>query len=349
MLPRWRRGLVGLDIGSSSVKAVELRRRRGACSLAAFGVAPLPAGAVHDGAIADGDAVARAVRTLFDNNGFSTRSVALALAGNAVMVRRIELPAMRPDELEASIYWEARQHVPFPMEEVTLDYQVLGAAAGSDAAGPREALLVAARKDRVAAYGEVVERAGCAPVVIDVDAFALANAYELNYGVAADAALALLDVGASAASVTVVVGGRPLGTRELPLGAGSYVAALGDELGLDAATAEQIVQAPPAGEQPPEGVRAVMRSVNERIVAEIGGTLELFRTTGLADEIGSLVLCGGAARTAGLADALADGQQVPVSLFDPFRRIEGGGERCGQDGPRAAVAVGLALRRAGDR
>ena len=349
MLRRWRKGLVGLDIGSSAVKAVELRRGNGARALAACGVAPLPAGAVDDGAIADREAVVRAVRTLVDGHGFSTRSVALALAGNAVMVRRIELPAMSRNELDASIYWEARQHVPFPAEDVTLDYQVLRAPAGPDPARPVEVLLVAARNDHVAAYTEVVERAGCTPAVIDVDVLALLNAYELNYGVVDDAVLALLDVGARAASITVVAGGQPVGTRELPLGARTYVDALRDELGLGAADAGQIVQACPGDGPAADEARAVMQSVNDRIVAEIGTTLDYFRGVAAVDEIGSLVLCGGASRVAGLADALAARQRIPVGLLDPFRRLEGAAGRYGDEGPLAAVAVGLALRQAGDR
>ena len=351
MLRRRRKGLVGLDIGSSAVKAVALRRGRRACSLAAFAVAQLPAGAVDaaDGAIADRDAVAQTVRTLLDGPGFDTRAVAVALAGNAVMVRRIELPAMRPAELDASIYWEARQHVPFPPEEVALDYEVLPAPAGPDAPPSTAVLLVAARRDRVAEYAAVVEQAGCTPAVIDVDVFALLNAYELNYGHDDDAAVALLDVGASASSVTVVAGGRPVGTRALRLGARSYLEALRDDLGLGTAAAERILQAQPDDAPAPEEARAVLRSVNDRIAAEIGATLDFFRDSGLTADPGSLVLCGGASRAAGLADALAARQQLPVSLLDPFRRIDGAAGRHVNERPLAAVAVGLALRQAGER
>ena len=349
MPQRWRKALVGLDIGSSAVKAVELRRGRRACSLAALAVAPLPAGAVHDGAIADRDAVAQTVRTLLDGGGFNTRAVALALAGNAVMVRRIELPAMSPTELEASIYWEARQHVPFPADEVALDYKVLRAPGSPDAARSTAVLLVAARKDRVAEYTGVVEQAGCTPVVIDVDVFALMNAYELNHGRDAAAVLALLDVGACAASVTVVAGGQPVGTRALPLGARSYRDALRDELGLGTVESDRILQAHLGDAPVPDEARTVLRSVNDRIVAEIGGTLDHFRGSELVGEIGSLVLCGGASRAAGHADALAARQQLPVGLLDPFRRVQGTGGRYANERPLAAVAVGLALRQAGER
>lgn len=349
MLRRWRKGLVGLDIGSSAVKAVELRHGRRTCSLAAFAVAELPAGAVDDGSIADRDAVVQVVRALLDGRGFNTRAVALALPGNAVMVRRIELPAMNPTELDASIYWEARQHVPFPAEEVTLDYKVLRAPGGPDAARSTAVLLVAARKDRVAEYTEVVERAGCTPVVIDVDVCALLNAYELNHGRDAAAVLALLDVGARATSVTVVAGGQPLGTRALPLGARTYLEALRDELGLGTVESDRILQAHLGDAPVPDEARPVLRSVNERIAAEIGNTLDFFRDSGLIDELGSLVLCGGAAGAGKLADALAERQQLPAGLLDPFRRVDGTAGRYANERPLAAVAVGLAMRQAGDR
>lgn len=349
MLQRWRKGLVGLDIGSSAVKAVALRHGRRGCALGAFAVAQLPAGAVDDGAIADRDAVVQAVRALLGGRGFNTRAVAVALAGNAVMVRRIELPAMSPDELDASIYWEARQHVPFPAEEVTLDYKVLRAPEGPDAARSTAVLLVAARKDRVAEYAEVVEQAGCTPVVMDVDVFALLNAYELNHGRDARAVLALLDVGASAASVTIVAGGEPVGTRALPLGARTYLEALRGELGRGAAESDRILQAHLVDAPVPDAARAVLRSVTERMAAELGNTLDFFRGSELTGDIGALVLCGGASRAGGLADALAERQQLPVGVLDPFRRVAGSGGLQENERPLAAVAVGLALRQAGDR
>ena len=352
VLRRWRKGLVGLDIGSSAVKAAELRRQGRAWTLAAFGAEPLPAGAVDGGAIADRDAVVAAVRRLLEGPAFTARSAAVALAGNAVMVRRISLPAMSREELDGSIYWEARQHIPFPVDEVALDYQVLDAAAGERDAGPTEVLLVAARRDHVAAYADVVERAGCTPAVIDVGVLALSNAYALNYDVNAAAVAALLDVGAASAKVTVVAGSQPLCTRELLLGGRTYMAALRQELGVEAADAEQILQGRPAAGLVPEEVSPIIRSVNARLVAEIASTLELFRGALPAAGVGSLVLCGGASRVAGLAGALADGLEVGVAQFDPFRRLGSpgvGGRRREEDGPLAAVAVGLALRRAGDR
>lgn len=349
----WRRGLVGLDIGSSAVKAAELRRRGRGWALAAFGAAPLPAGAVDGGAIVDRGAVAAALRGLLKQRGFRARSAAVALAGNAVMVRRITLPAMSRAELDGSIHWEARQHIPFPAEEVTLDYQVLGAPAEAESGNEREVLLVAARNDRAAAYADVVEQAGCTLAVIDVGAFALRNAYALNYDIVAGDAALLLDVGAAATGVTLVAGGQPLGTRELPRGGRSCVEALQRELGLGADDAGQLLRGRPAAGMTPEAAAPVLQPLHESLAAEVAGTRESFGAAAPPAGVGSLVLCGGASRAAGLADALAEKLQAEVVWLDPFRRLAvrgaSGGPQRAEDRPLAAVAVGLALRRAGDR
>ena len=353
MLRRWRCGLVGLDIGSSAVKAAELRRRGRKWSLAAFGVEPLPPGAVNAGVIADPDTVAAAVRRLLGRTAFRARSAAVALAGNTVMVRRITLPAMSPEELDGSVYWEARQHIPFPAEDVALDYQVLDTAAGKPDGATCEVLLVAARRDSVAAYVGVLEQAGVSVAVIDVGAFALRNAFALNYDIDPTAVAALLDVGAAAVGLTVVAGGQPLCTRELPLGGRTYVEALGRELGLAAADARQLLLGRRAAGREPEEALPVVQSVNGSMVTEVAGALELFRAAMPPKGIGSLLLCGGASRIEGLAGALADGLGVGVTPLDPFRRLEPlaarSGRRSEADGSLAAVAVGLALRRAGDR
>ena len=303
--------------------------------------------------IVDRDTVSAAARRLLESHAFSARSVAVALTGNAVMVRKITLPAMSPDELDGSIYWEARQHIPFPAEEVALDYQVLNPSAGEPKRGTRDVLLVAARTDHVAAYADVVERAGCTPAVIDVDAFALQNAYALNYDVDGAAPVMLLDVGAAAVGVTVAARGQPLYTRQLPLGGRTYVEALQQALDLEAADAEQILHGGAAAGLTPEDAGPVIRSVNGTVVAEVARTLELFGASLPAGGVGSLALCGGASRVAGLAGALADGLMVAVTPLDPFRRLASGGVgaagRLKENGALAAVAVGLALRRVGDR
>ena len=176
------KAIVGLDIGSSTVKAVEMKSAGKGYRVAAFGMEPVPPDSIVDGAIIDGTAVADAIRRLFERHKFQTKDVAASLSGNAVIVKKINLPMMTDAELADSIYWEAEQYIPFDIQDVNLDYQVLSPAAGEGGSGSMEVLLVAAKKDKIADYTGVIAQAGRTPVVVDVDVFALQNAYELNYG-----------------------------------------------------------------------------------------------------------------------------------------------------------------------
>ena len=175
--------MVGLDIGSSAVKAVELKPAGKSYRVAAFGIEPVPADSIVDGAIIDAGAVAGAIRRLFDGNkAFKTKEVCASLSGNAVIVKKITLPVMTATELSESIYWEAEQYIPFDIQDVNLDYQILDPGTGPDSRGSMEVLLVAAKKEKIGDYTSVIAQAGRTPVIVDVDAFALQNAYEVNYG-----------------------------------------------------------------------------------------------------------------------------------------------------------------------
>jgi type IV pilus assembly protein PilM len=209
--------LVGLDIGSSAVKAVELKPAGKGYTVAAFASEPVPRDAIVDGAIIDGTAVAEAIRRLFDGHGFKARDVAASLSGNAVIVKKIALPVMTPQELAESIHWEAEQYIPFDIQDVNLDYQVLDPG-GADGKGNMEVLLVAAKKDKIADYTGVIAQAGRTAVVVDVDAFALQNAFELNYGLDPALVTVLLNAGASATNVNIVVGEQSVFTRDISLG-----------------------------------------------------------------------------------------------------------------------------------
>src|SRR5256884_5293375 len=175
------KAVVGLDIGSSAVKAVELKAWGKGFKVTAFAIEPVPPDSIVDGAIIAGTAVADAIRRLFENKAFKTKDVAASLSGNAVIVKKINLPVMTEAELAESIYWEAEQYIPFDIQDVNLDYQIVDGGNG-DSKGTMDVLLVAAKKEKIADYTGVISQAGRTPVVVDVDAFALQNAYEVNYG-----------------------------------------------------------------------------------------------------------------------------------------------------------------------
>ena len=353
---RRRRGtsLVGLDIGSTAVKAVRLRRDGRSHLIVALGVEPLPRGAIVDGAIADRDAVTDAVRKVFADHAIRNPRVAVSLTGNAVIVKRITLPGMRPDELRTSIYWEAKRCLPFDVEDVNVDYQVLTPPA--EAAGERalDVLLVAAKKDRIAEYADAVARAGRVPVVVDVDGFAVQNAYERSHGGEAGGAVVLLDAGAAATRLGVVQDGQPVYARDVAIGGNAYTEALQQALDLGFGDAELLKTGTPVAGRTRRDAEPVLRAVTDDLVMEVARTLDLFRAAHPAGEIRTLVLSGGASRVAGLARALEGALDTPVAPLDPFRGmavVEGrvSEEQVAELGPLAAVAAGLALRRVGDR
>ena len=177
-----KKGLIGLDIGSSAVKAVELKsggKGGDEYQLVNIGIEPLPPEAIVDGAIMDSGAVIDAVQRLFQAQKIKTNDVATGVSGNAVIVKKISLPQMSSEELAESIHWEAEQYIPFDIQDVALDYEVIEGGGG----GNMDVLLVAVKKDKISDYTSAISQAGKNPAVVDVDVFALQNCYEVNYGV----------------------------------------------------------------------------------------------------------------------------------------------------------------------
>jgi len=241
---RRAKSLVGLDIGSSAVKAVELKQAGKGYKVTAFGSEPVPPDSIVDGAIIDAAAVADAIRRLFDGRHIKTKDVAASLSGNAVIVKKITLPVMTEAELAESIYWEAEQYIPFDIQDVNLDYQILDSADASGK-GTMDVLLVAAKKEKIADYTGVIAQAGRSAVVVDVDAFALQNAYEVNYGIEPSAVVVLLNAGASATNINILNGDQSVFTRDISIGGNAYTEALQKELSLPFDLADQLKRGMP--------------------------------------------------------------------------------------------------------
>jgi len=346
--------VVGLDIGSSAVKAVELKASGKSYKVTAFASEPVPPDSIVDGSIIDGGAVAAAIQRLFQNKAFKAKEVAASLSGNAVIVKKISLPVMTEAELSESIYWEAEQYIPFDIQDVHLDYQILDPGTGPDAKGAMDVLLVAAKKEKIADYTGVIAQAGRTPAVVDVDAFALQNAYEANYGFDAGTVTVLLNAGASAVNINVLGGDQSLFTRDISLGGNAYTEAVQKELGLPFEAAEQAKKGEPVDGITFEDVKPVLHAMNENLLLEIQKTFDFFRATASSDRIDRIVLSGGAATADGFVQALEERFGAPVELFDPFKTIAFDAQKLGvhdaeQALRTAAVAVGLALRKVGDR
>ena len=346
--------VVGLDIGSSAVKAVELKAVGKGFKVVAFAIEPVPPDSIVDGAIIDGAAVADAIRRVFENKAFKTKEVAASLSGNAVIVKKISLPVMTAAELAESIYWEAEQYIPFDIQDVNLDYQILDAGTGAESTGTMDVLLVAAKKEKIADYTGVISQAGRVPMIVDVDAFALQNAYEVNYGLEPDAVVVLLNAGASAININILTGDQSLFTRDVSIGGNAYTEAVQKELNLPFDSAEQLKRGQPIEGVNAEEVTAVLHTMTENVLLEIQKTFDFFKATASSDRIDRIMLSGGASRVDGFVQALQERFNTSVEVFDPFKKIAFDAQRLGvtdAEGliPTAAVAVGLALRRTGDR
>jgi type IV pilus assembly protein PilM len=349
-----KKSVVGLDIGSSAVKAVELKAAGKGYKVTAFATEPIPPDSIVDGAIIDSAAVSDAIRRLFENKSFKTKDVAASLSGNAVIVKKINLPVMTEAELAESIYWEAEQYVPFDIHDVNLDYQILDPGTGPDSKGTMEVLLVAAKKEKIADYTGVISQAGRVPVVVDVDAFALQNAFEVNYGLEPDAVVVLINAGASAININILAGEQSVFTRDISIGGNAYTEAVQKELNLPFESAEQLKKGLAIEGLGPEQVKPVVDAMTESVLMEIQKTFDFFKATAASDRIDRILLSGGASRVEGFAAALEARFGTTVEAFDPFKKIafeplKFGVEDAANIVPTAAVAVGLALRRAGDR
>ena len=351
---RKAKAVVGLDIGSSAVKAVELKPAGKGYKVTGFGSEPIPPDSIVDGASIDAAAVADAIRRLFDSRGIKTKDVAASLSGNAVIVKKITLPVMTEAELAESIYWEAEQYIPFDIQDVNLDYQILDKGDAANGKGTMDVLLVAAKKEKIADYTGVIAQAGRSAVVVDVDAFALQNAYEINYGIEPGAVVVLLNAGASATNINILQGDQSVFTRDISIGGNAYTEALQRELSLPYESADALKRGIPVDGASYDDARPVLRAVTENMMLEIQKTFDFFKATAASDKIDRIVLSGGASRAEAFTEMLADRFEAPVEPFDPFKRIGFEGKKFQVDAPAdvaptVAVAVGLALRRVGDR
>src|SRR5438105_13172126 len=336
--------IVGLDIGSSSIKAVELKKSRGEVELVHIGLEPLASDIVVDSMIVDSGSVSSAITKIFNENNIKSKAVATSVSGHSVIVKRIPMATMDDSELAASISTEAAQHIPFDIADVNVDYQIL-----SEDSGPQmDVLLVAVKKDKILNYTNVLSLAGKSPAVVDIDAFALQNCYEYNYEPSPSSTVALLNLGASVMNINIVKGVTPLFTRDVSVGGNQYTDSLQKELDLSFEDAENLKLGQKVGTVSEDAKMPILQQVTEIIVLEIQKTFDFFRATAAGEHIERIYLAGGSSKVPGLMEALRQEFSLPVEMLNPFQRITPasgvGAELIEQNAGQLAVAVGLALR-----
>jgi len=299
---------------------------------------------VVDGAIMDAPQVANAISKIFDAERIKTKNVATSVSGHSVIVKRVPLPLMTEEELYDRIPSEASQHIPFDIADVNLSYQLLESMDSQ-----MDVLLVAVKKDKILNHTNVLAQAGKTPMIVDIDAFALQNCFEVNYEPDSAQTVALLNIGASVMNINIVRGGIPLFTRDVSVGGNQYTDALQKELDLSFEDAERLKKGETLPSVTDEQKQQILRSVSDILTLEIQKTFDFFRATASGENIQRIVVAGGTARVPGLVDLLREEFAMPVEELNPFRRILINPGRHSDDqirdiAPRLVIAVGLALR-----
>jgi type IV pilus assembly protein PilM len=342
--------IVGLDIGSSSVKAVELAVKPKGIELHHLGVAPVPPEAIVQGAFLNSGAITDAIRQALDEGKIKSKSVATAVSGHSVIVKKISLPAMSREELEESIRWEAEQYIPFDINEVNLDFQILES---SEDEGQMDVLLVAAKKDLIDDYVQVITDSGLQPVVLDVCAFAVQNAFTANHNIGPDEVVALVNVGSQVVNINIVAGGVPAFTRDISTGGNAYTEEIQKALSVSWEEAERIKIGGGSAEQSqdvvPQEVEQAMRGVTDTVIGEISRSLDFFAATAADARISKVVLSGGGCMISGFDAAFRGKTNLPVERLNPLDRMipssRFDASMLEHWGPALGVGVGLAMRK----
>ncbi|CAM4529766.1 MULTISPECIES: type IV pilus assembly protein PilM [Myxococcus] len=352
--------VLGLDIGSTSIKMILLKeqRKRGEViyALQSFGMKPLPPEAIVDGALMNSTAIVQAVQDLMSELKVKGKDVAIGVSGHSVIIKKIQMPRMSQDELEESIQWEAEQYIPFDVKDVNIDTQILDGG-GNDATGQMDVLLVAAKKDMINDYTTVVSEAGLAPVVVDVDAFAVQNMFSVNYDVPERETVVLINAGASVVNINIISNGATVFTRDVTIGGNQFTEEIQKQLNVSYEEAEALKiggNGADADAVVPQDVERVLSSVAEQVAGEIQRSLDFYAGTAADSNFSKVYLSGGTAKIPALFKTIEARTGVPVEILNPFRKIEVDNRKFDPAfvmdvAPMAAVAVGLALRRPGDK
>jgi len=353
-----KKQLIGLDIGSSSVKVCELQiTTKGGVQhyrLQKLGMAHLPFDAIVEGDIMDSNAVATAIRQVLAEQKIKARDVAISVAGQQVMVKKVTFPLMSPAELAESVRWEAESFFPAGqgLDAYALDFAVLEER---PAEGNMDVVLVACRKDKIEAYLSCVAMAGAKPVLVDVDVFALQNLYETGAADGArDEVVALVNIGAQFTNLTMLVGRKSLFWRDIAWGGHRFTDKLMEDWGISREAAGLLKEGIAAEGRTAEEVEPSLSAISDSFADELGRTIDFFRSSFKVDRLDRVLLAGGSAKVVHLPEILGDRLRVPVERLDPFRAVDVD-ERSVDPavvrdiGCTAAVAVGLALRQVGDR
>ena len=344
------KGSIGLDIGSSYIKTVKVKESKGSYELELFDIFPLPPELIVDGSIIDSIRLVDSIKEMIKKTGIKSKDTVISISGHSsVIIKRIALPEMSEEELQESIKFEAEQYVPFDIEDVDLDFQILGP---KEEPGQMDVILVAVKKDIINEYISVVKEAGLNPIIVDVDAFALENMYGVNYQIETNKNVALLNIGASTINMSILKGGISVFTRDSAMGSNLHTEALQREFNLSYENAEKVKRGESVENVDPDAVNSVIESASEEILSEIIRSFDYYRSSTMHEDIAEVILSGGCALLKHFASMIAEKTGIETRVAEPFKNIRIPKKfdiaSLEEVAPIMAIAVGLALRKQGD-
>lgn len=344
--------LVGLDIGSAFIKVAELKMSKKGNYLRKFGMVPVAGGAISEGRIMDMESLADTIRQLFKSQKIKEKNVAISTGGHSVVIKTINTAKVPEKELHRTIRTEAEQYIPYDIDDVNIDYQILGESEFSP--DQMNVLLVAVKKDLVAEYIELINMAGLKPSIIDVDTFALQNIYETLPENDPDRVTLLADVGASKTSLNILRNNNSIMMRDMMSGVNQVTEAVSEHYGVGFDTAGQIVMGGTDPPGDPDAVKKIQQTISNNWCAEICEVVHTFESNTNDVKLEKIVLCGGGGFIHGLVPSLTSELEVPVSHIDPFGGLDIDAKQF-PDGDleqmklQAPIALGLAMRRVDDK
>lgn len=339
---------LAIDIGSSSVKMLEVESDSERLRVLSHGSRPLGPTAVLNNMVQDPGEVSAAIRALVDHSGARANLVVTAVPGPAVIIKKIALPSQSPRELDNAVLFEAGNFIPENLENVNLDYQIVDFLEKENQV---EVLLVAVKKEIINSYTNAVRLAGLEPAVVDVDYFALENMFELNYPPASNDVVALVNIGARYSCINILRGNRSTFTGDVPIGGKEFNDTLTRSLGVSNAEAEAI-KLVGSRQHSAEDIDSMLAPVKEFVVEEIHRALSFFWTAATDESISAVYVTGGGAQVPDLVPLLQQRLGVPVLLAQPFDKVEMSNDlrkALERDGASYGIAVGLGVRRRGDK
>ncbi|MGB8953136.1 MAG: type IV pilus assembly protein PilM [Candidatus Aminicenantales bacterium] len=323
---RKEKNFVGLDIGSHGIKALELQSKKKGkkayYEVSRIGYEPLSHDAIVEGTIIDSSAVVQTIKSLFDKNKFTNKNVVISISGNSVIIKKISLPSMETEELAESIIWEAKHNIPYPYEETNVDYAIFKPPRDSEAKG-LEILLVAVKKDKVAAYSNVVHQARKNLEAIEVDAFALYNAMEINYPEEfEEKSIALINMGAHITTIIICEKGTPILFRDLSIGGSFFTENIRKDLNVSYEDAEKILKGIPVDNVQPYALETILTMNVKGLLDEIDKTFSFFESENKKEKkIEQIFLSGGLANLKNITSTFEQKFKFKTMIFDPFRNV----------------------------